>query len=140
MKTYLIFLLNAQDKLLKIDHTFVTSMMMGICDKSTKDPVKKRGRPPNVDRIDVWRMFHQLNDEHNPRGEIDPISNKIMSRILGKLAKDILTCYGTNIKHPFVERVKRFVKSTDQKERMETLSKNSTAHISTCAGGFKNNI
>ena len=104
MKMYLLFSYDTQDSLPKIDRAFITNIMKVICDKSTKDPVKKQGRPPKADTIDLRKKFELFYDEHYPSGQVDPISYKNMHAILDYLGIDILTCYETNIKHPNFRR------------------------------------
>lgn len=107
MKLYLLFSYDTRDSLPKIDHAFITNIMKVICDKSTKEPVKKR--PPKADTIDLRKKFELFYDEHYQLGQIDPISYKNMNTILDYLAIDILTCYETNIKQHYVEYIERFV-------------------------------
>ena len=141
MKMYLLFSYDTQDSLPKIDHAFITNIMKVICDKSTKEPVKKQGRPPKADTLDIKKKFELFYDKHYPSGRIDPISYKNMNTILDYLAIDILTCYETNIKQHYVEYVERFVNVLfEKKERMKSLAKEEVPAFVNMLRKVKNNI
>ena len=141
MKMYLLFSYDTQEELPKIDHAFITNIMKVICDKSTKELVKKQGRPPKAGTMDLRRKFELFYDEHYSTGQIDPISYKNMNTILDYLAIDILTCYETNIKQHYVEYVERFVNVLfEKKERVKSLSKEEVPAFISLLRKVKNNI
>lgn len=141
MKMYMLFSYDTQDGLPKIDHAFITNIMKVICDKSTKEPVKKRGRPPKADTTNLRKTFEQFYDEHYPSGQVDPISYKNMNTTLDYLAIDILTCYETNIKQHYVEYVERFVNVLYQKkQQLQSLSNNEASAFVNMLRKVKNNI
>ena len=141
MKMYLLFSYDTHGSIPKIDHAFITNIMKVICDKSTKEPAKKQGRPPKADTMDLRKNFEKFFDEHYPTNQIDPISYKNMNTILDYLGIDVLTCYETNIKQHYVEYVERFVNVIFEKKlRIQSLSKDEASAFVSMLRKVKNNI
>ena len=115
--------------------------MKVICDQNNNQLVKKQGRPPKADTMDLRKKFELFYDEHYPSGHINPISYKNMNTILDYLGIDILTCYETNIKQHYVEYVERFVNVIFQKkQRIQSLSKDEASAFVNMLRKVKNKI
>lgn len=138
---YLLFSYDTQGRLPKIDQAFITNIIQGICDKSTKEHVKKHRRHPRGDTTDLRRTFALFYDELHRSRHTDPNSYKNMNTIQAYLAIGIVTGYETNIKQHYVEYVERFVNVLfEKKERMKSLAKDEAFAFVNMLRKVKNNI